>query len=52
MLLDAIAPTVAYSIDGIVGTNGWYRGSTSGNFVVVHWSVSDPDSHDHLVHGL
>ena len=43
VLPDAIAPTVAYSIDGIVGTNGWYRGSTSGNFVVLHWSVSDPD---------
>ena len=35
---------MAYSIDGIVGTNGWYRGNTSGNFVVVHWSVIDPDS--------
>ena len=44
VLLDAIAPIVAYSIDGIVGTNGWYRGNASGNFVVVHWSVSDPDS--------
>ena len=43
---------MTYSIDGIVGTNGWYRGSTSGNFVVVHWSVSDPDSPITLVHGL
>ena len=43
VLLDITPPLVAYSIDGIVGTNGWYRGSTSGNFVVVHWSVSDPD---------
>ena len=44
VLLDDTPPLVAYSIDGIVGTNGWYRGSTSGNFVVVHWPVSDPDS--------
>ena len=38
VLLDDTPPLVAYSIDGIVGTNGWYRGNTSGNFVVVHWS--------------
>src|SRR5262249_18449006 len=30
-------------VDGIQGTNNWYRGSTSGAFIVVHWSVSDPD---------
>lgn len=36
----ASTPTISYSIDGIVGTNGWYRGSTHGNNVVVHWSVS------------
>jgi hypothetical protein len=41
--LDATSPVVNYSIDGIVGTNGWYRGSATGNFVVLHWSVSDPD---------
>lgn len=33
-------PTISYSIDGIVGTNGWYRGSTHGDNVVLHWSVS------------
>jgi hypothetical protein len=44
VLLDDTPPIVAYSVDGIVGTNGWYRGNTSGNFVVVRWSVSDPDS--------
>jgi len=41
---DDTPPLVSYSIDGIVGTNGWYRGGSSGAFIVVHWSVSDPDS--------
>jgi hypothetical protein len=36
----AAPPTISYSIDGIAGTNGWYRGSTNGDNVVVHWSVS------------
>ena len=36
----AATPTISYTIDGIVGTNGWYRGSTHGDNVVVHWSVS------------
>jgi hypothetical protein len=36
----ASTPTISYSIDGIVGTNGWYRGSTHGDNVVLHWSVS------------
>src|SRR5438270_1061374 len=43
-LLDDTPPSVNYTIDGINGTNGWYRGSTGGSYVVVHWSVSDPDS--------
>src|SRR5438270_501841 len=43
-LLDDTPPSVNYTIDGINGTNGWYRGSTGGNYVVVHWSVSDPNS--------
>src|SRR5947208_4532211 len=43
-VLDDTAPSVAYTIDGISGTNGWYRGSTSGDYVVVHWTVSDPES--------
>ncbi len=43
-LLDDTPPSVTYSIDGITGTNGWYRGSAGGNYVVVHWAVSDPDS--------
>jgi hypothetical protein len=36
----ASPPTISYSIDGISGTNGWYRGSTHGDNVVLHWSVS------------
>jgi hypothetical protein len=42
--LDDTPPSVTYTVDGITGTNGWYRGSTGGNYVVVHWAVSDPDS--------
>ncbi len=40
ILQDDTPPIVAYSVDGIVGTNGWYRGSASGAFIVVHWLVS------------
>jgi hypothetical protein len=36
----ASAPTISYSITGISGANGWYRGSSNGNSVVLHWSVS------------
>jgi len=43
-LLDDTPPSVNYTIDGINGTNSWYRGSTGGNYIVVHWLVSDPDS--------
>jgi len=41
---DSTPPIVTYSIDGTLGNNGWYTGSASGAFIVVHWSVSDPDS--------
>src|SRR5919198_2947863 len=41
---DTSPPIVTYTIDGIVGTNDWYRGSSGGNYVVVHWAVSDPES--------
>jgi hypothetical protein len=39
---------VTYTIDGIVGTNNWYRGHPSGDFVVVQWHINVPviDSHD------
>lgn len=43
-LQDDTPPLIAYSIDGIDGSNGWYRGSASGSFIVVHWTVSDPES--------
>ena len=33
-------PAISYSIDGIPGTNGWWRGSTHGNYVVLHWTVT------------
>jgi hypothetical protein len=36
----AAQPTISYTIDGIPGTNGWYRGSTHGDNVILHWSVS------------
>jgi hypothetical protein len=36
----ASTPTISYSIDGVSGTSGWYRGSTHGDNVVVHWTVS------------
>jgi hypothetical protein len=39
-----ITPT----IDGIAGTNGWYRGSSHGNYVVLHWTVADPN---HVITG-
>ena len=34
------APVVSYTIDGIEGTNGWYRGNTGGNYVVLRWIVT------------
>jgi hypothetical protein len=37
----ASLPTISYSIEGIPGTNGWYRGSIYGDNVVLHWSVSN-----------
>ncbi len=33
---------VTYAINGISGTNGWYRGHQYGNFVVVNWSINVP----------
>lgn len=33
-------PTISYSIDGVPGANGWYRGSSHGDNVILHWSVS------------
>ena len=42
-------PSISYTIDGIAGTNDWYRGSTGGNFVVVHWSVTGADNTDCVI---
>ncbi len=33
---------ITYGIDGIQGTNGWYRGNQYGNFVVVTWTINIP----------
>ena len=41
---DDTPPVVSYSIDGIAGTNDWFQGSTHGNNITVHWTVSDPES--------
>jgi hypothetical protein len=43
-LTDTTPPMVSYSVDGIDGNNNWYRGSVGGNYIVVHWTVSDPES--------
>lgn len=51
-MLAAVAPgsaaanplTITYTIDGISGANGWYRGSAGGNYIVLHWHVSDPSA--------
>ena len=39
-------PVISYTIDGIAGTNDWYRGSAGGNYVVVRWSVTGADNTD------
>jgi hypothetical protein len=39
-------PSISYTIDGIAGNNGWYRGGAGGNYVVVRWSVTGADSTD------
>jgi len=31
---------VTATVEGIAGTNGWWRGSTYGNLVVLHWTVT------------
>ena len=40
----ASPPAITYTIDGIAGTNGWYRGSAFGDNVVLHWHVSGATS--------
>jgi large repetitive protein len=38
------APSISYTITGNPGNNGWYRGSSGGDYVVLHWAISDPSS--------
>src|SRR5262245_8633135 len=38
------APSISYTITGNPVNNGWYRGSSRGNYVVLHWAISDPSS--------
>ena len=38
----ADTPTISYTVAGIVGTNGWFRGSAGGDYVVVHWTINVP----------
>ena len=35
-------PTIRYTIDGMRGAHGWYRGSKGGDYVVLVWTVRDP----------
>jgi hypothetical protein len=37
---------ITYTIDGIQGTNNWYRGNVFGNFVVVRWTINVPVRQD------
>jgi hypothetical protein len=39
-------PVISYSIDGVAGNNGWYRGSAGGNYVRLIWSVTGADNTD------
>src|SRR5437868_1452972 len=39
-------PLISYTIDGVAGTNGWYRGSAGGNYVRLFWSVTGADNTD------
>jgi hypothetical protein len=42
---DDTPPVITFSIDGVLGTNDWYRGRAGGfHYIVLHWSVSDPES--------
>src|SRR5689334_7209296 len=37
-------PSISYSVEGNLGNNGWYRGSSHGNNIVLHWSVTGATS--------
>ena len=36
-------PAASWTITGNPGANGWWRGSAGGDFVLVNWTISDPD---------
>jgi len=36
-------PTASYTIVGNLGSNGWYQGGPGGDYVLVYWTISDPD---------
>jgi hypothetical protein len=40
--ISADTPPIAYTINGIAGTNGWWRGSSGGDYIVVKWTVNIP----------
>ncbi len=35
--------TITYTINGISGANGWYRGSAGGNYILLTWHI-DPSA--------
>jgi hypothetical protein len=37
-------PSASYAISGTKGSNGWYLGSAGGQYVLVNWTISDPDN--------
>jgi hypothetical protein len=39
--VDTTPPVITFTVDGHVGTNGWYSSIASVN---INWTVSDPDS--------
>jgi hypothetical protein len=42
-------PTASYTLTGVAGTNGWYRGSAGGDYVVLHWALQNPAQIDHTI---
>jgi hypothetical protein len=40
--ISADTPPIAYTINGNAGTNGWWRGSPGGDYIVVKWTVNIP----------
>jgi hypothetical protein len=40
--ISADTASITYTIAGFPGTNGWFKGSAGGDYVVVHWTVNVP----------